>query len=71
MEENKVKILLAEDDSNLGMVLKNYLELNDYDVMKIYFECQKLVYKYQEVFAKIIDCELNENVLELVCQNSQ
>lgn len=32
MEEYKPKILLAEDDSNLGMVLKNYLELNDYDV---------------------------------------
>lgn len=32
MEEHKPKILLAEDDSNLGMVLKNYLELNDYDV---------------------------------------
>ncbi len=32
MEEHKPKILLAEDDSNLGMVLKNYLELNDYEV---------------------------------------
>lgn len=32
MEEHKPKILLAEDDTNLGMVLKNYLELNDYDV---------------------------------------
>lgn len=32
MEDKKNKILLCEDDSNLGMVLKNYLELNDYDV---------------------------------------
>jgi two-component system, OmpR family, response regulator len=32
MENNKPKILLCEDDANLGMVLKNYLELNDYDV---------------------------------------
>src|SRR5919205_2643867 len=32
MEEKKYKILLCEDDQNLGMVLKNYLELNDYDV---------------------------------------
>src|SRR5690348_16374741 len=32
MEEHNAKILLAEDDSNLGMVLKNYLELNDYEV---------------------------------------
>ena len=32
MEETKPKILLCEDDTNLGMVLKNYLELNDYDV---------------------------------------
>jgi two-component system OmpR family response regulator len=32
MEERKARILLAEDDNNLGMVLKNYLELNDYDV---------------------------------------
>lgn len=33
MEEiRKPKILLCEDDSNLGNVLKNYLELNDYDV---------------------------------------
>jgi DNA-binding response OmpR family regulator len=26
------KILLCEDDKNLGLVLKNYLELNDYEV---------------------------------------
>jgi two-component system, OmpR family, response regulator len=32
MEEHKPNILLAEDDSNLGMVLKNYLELNEYEV---------------------------------------
>ena len=32
MEGAKPKILLCEDDTNLGMVLKNYLELNDYDV---------------------------------------
>jgi DNA-binding response OmpR family regulator len=32
METTKTKILLCEDDTNLGMVLKNYLELNDYDV---------------------------------------
>ncbi len=32
MEAAKTKILLCEDDTNLGMVLKNYLELNDYDV---------------------------------------
>ena len=33
MEEKKSKILLCEDDTNLGMVLKNYLELNDYEVV--------------------------------------
>ncbi|MBP6430881.1 MAG: response regulator transcription factor [Ferruginibacter sp.] len=32
MEATKPKILLCEDDTNLGSVLKNYLELNDYDV---------------------------------------
>jgi two-component system, OmpR family, response regulator len=32
MEEKKLKILLCEDDANLGNVLKNFLELNDYDV---------------------------------------
>ncbi len=32
METAKSKILLCEDDTNLGMVLKNYLELNDYEV---------------------------------------
>ncbi len=32
MEGKKAKILLCEDDPNLGSVLKNYLELNDYDV---------------------------------------
>ncbi len=31
-DKKKFKILLCEDDTNLGMVLKNYLELNDYDV---------------------------------------
>jgi len=33
MEAPKPKILLCEDDTNLGMVLKNYLELNDYEVV--------------------------------------
>ncbi len=32
MDTKKYKVLLCEDDTNLGMVLKNYLELNDYDV---------------------------------------
>ncbi|MFN4006341.1 MAG: response regulator transcription factor [Chitinophagaceae bacterium] len=32
MEGKKYKILLCEDDTNLGMVFKNYLELNDFDV---------------------------------------
>src|SRR5215218_8670771 len=32
MEQPKPKILLCEDDTNLGMVLKNYLELHDYEV---------------------------------------
>ncbi len=32
MEETKSKVLLVEDDSNFGNVLKNYLELNDFDV---------------------------------------
>ncbi len=32
MDLKKYKVLLCEDDTNLGMVLKNYLELNDYDV---------------------------------------
>lgn len=31
-DKKKYNILLCEDDTNLGMVLKNYLELNDYDV---------------------------------------
>lgn len=33
MEETKSKVLLVEDDSNFGNVLKNYLELNDFDVV--------------------------------------
>ena len=33
MEDKKSKILLCEDDTNLGKVLKDYLELNDYDVI--------------------------------------
>ena len=32
-DKKKYEILLCEDDTNLGMVLKNYLELNDYDVI--------------------------------------
>ncbi|MFM2138140.1 MAG: hypothetical protein RJA57_447 [Bacteroidota bacterium] len=32
MDSKKPKILLCEDDPNLGNVLKNYLELNEYDV---------------------------------------
>lgn len=32
-ETSKPKILLCEDDPNLGMVLKNYLELNEYEVV--------------------------------------
>jgi len=29
MEKEKSKVLLVEDDTNFGIVLKNYLELND------------------------------------------
>lgn len=32
MNTQKHRILLAEDDPNFGSVLKNYLELNDYEV---------------------------------------
>ena len=32
MEQVKSKILLVEDDTNFGKVLKNYLELNDFVV---------------------------------------
>jgi len=32
MMNQKTKILLTEDDPNFGMVLKNYLELNDFEV---------------------------------------
>lgn len=32
MEQKVFKVLLCEDDQNLGMVLKNFLELHDYDV---------------------------------------
>ena len=31
-DKKKYKIILCEDDSNLGLVLKNYLELDEYDV---------------------------------------
>jgi DNA-binding response OmpR family regulator len=31
-DKKKYKILLCEDDGNLGLVLKNFLELNDYEV---------------------------------------
>ena len=31
--ENKRKILLVEDDQNFGAVLKDYLQLNDFDVV--------------------------------------
>ncbi len=31
-EKRQYKVLLCEDDTNLGMVLKNYLELNEFDV---------------------------------------
>jgi two-component system OmpR family response regulator len=33
MDTQKSKILLVEDDSNFGSVLKNYLEINDYEVV--------------------------------------
>ena len=33
MEEQNKKILLVEDDPNFGTVLKDYLNMNDYDVV--------------------------------------
>lgn len=33
MDTAKPKLLICEDDTNLGAVLKNYLELNDYEVV--------------------------------------
>jgi len=32
---NNIKILLAEDDSNLGLLLKNYLNAKNYDTMLV------------------------------------
>jgi two-component system OmpR family response regulator len=32
MEEQLKKILLVEDDPNFGIVLKDYLTMNDYEV---------------------------------------
>lgn len=32
MKQNKTKILLAEDDMNLGFLLQDYLEMEDFDV---------------------------------------
>ena len=32
MSETRKKILLAEDDISLGELLKNYLEMHDFDV---------------------------------------
>ena len=32
MKENNYKILLAEDDTNFGAVLRDYLSMNDYEV---------------------------------------
>lgn len=32
MAETKIKVLLAEDDPNFGIVLRDYLELHDYQV---------------------------------------
>jgi len=31
--EQKIKVLLVEDDPNFGSILKSYLELNDFDVV--------------------------------------
>ena len=33
MENSKPKIVICEDGPNLGMVLKNFLEFNDYDIV--------------------------------------
>ena len=31
--EEKIKVLLCEDDENLGMLLREYLEAKDYDTV--------------------------------------
>lgn len=33
MEKSKIKLLLVEDDTNFGAVLKDFLSFNDYDVV--------------------------------------
>ena len=33
MEKPKIKLLLVEDDTNFGAVLKDFLTFNDYDVV--------------------------------------
>jgi len=32
MSQRKIKVMLAEDDENLGFLLKEYLQAKDYDV---------------------------------------
>ena len=51
MEEKKAKILLCEDDQNLGMVLKNYL---NWTIMMLYWNAMA-----------VWDCRISTRKFEL------
>ena len=41
----RTKIMIVEDDTNFGMVLKDYLALHDYDVL-LYRDGQQAIEKF-------------------------
>lgn len=45
MKENKIKIMLAEDDQNLGMLLKEYLIAKGYET-ELYIDGEKAYYGF-------------------------
>ena len=59
----KTKIMLAEDDTNFGMVLKDYLSINDFDV-HLYRDGKQALDKFEK--GKFDLCILDVNLSSLL-----
>jgi hypothetical protein len=66
---NMIKIIIK--NNNLDCLI-DLIKLNNLDILKIYFEnINNLKNKYVDIFEKIIDLNIDEEILELIYKNSE
>ena len=66
---NMIKVLLKYNKKSNTLI--DIIKLNNLEFLKLFFECQKQVYNYKDVFEKLIDDNINEDILDFIYHNSE